>query len=313
MVKETVLFALISDCHLHLHGTNGWVMAGSSVEIFRSVMQSVARLRPDFVLLPGDLLHDGERENLVEILLQLKQLSCPYFVVAGNHDFKQEEWLNSENSKKYISENEFIAAFNGHGYAPKNKSYYSVHLPGGMRLIGLDGCHRRLVEGWGGSLSDEQLSWLDGELAAADEDVIVMIHHGLVHYGQDHESQLGRWYSLDNKDTVRSIINRQRGKVRLVVSGHRHIGLRYEIVEGIPYFSIPSIVSYPMRYALFSMNSEFFDFQSFEVDDDGELRRQARNYLVASDHFLSGGTGDIVADLSFYENPRQYSGRIKRG
>ena len=44
-----------------------------------------------------------------------------------------------------------------------------------------------------------------------------------------------------------------KDKIILTVSGHRHTGLCHRLDNGINYFSVPSINSYPMRYTVFGL------------------------------------------------------------
>ena len=56
------------------------------LEQLRSLLKRLDR-KPDFVLITGDLVHNGEREDYVGLKAGLDELlGVPYYVTAGNHD-----------------------------------------------------------------------------------------------------------------------------------------------------------------------------------------------------------------------------------
>jgi Icc protein len=69
----------------------------------------------DFVLVPGDLLLDGEWENLQVAKGLLDTLIAPYFIVSGNHDYKPVDSNRMRKQFNYLSTEEFMSEFVGHG------------------------------------------------------------------------------------------------------------------------------------------------------------------------------------------------------
>lgn len=113
----SVRFAVISDPHVDIKGKNGMKMSQFSLDC---VTKTVAALNMDkelkFVMVCGDLLLDGEWENAKAIKAELDRLKAPYMVVAGNHDFKPADPKKLREGYTYLSIEEFVEFFSGHGY-----------------------------------------------------------------------------------------------------------------------------------------------------------------------------------------------------
>lgn len=93
--KESYYFAHISDLHLPnqlFYPNPGYDTDSTAVNDFRAVIDDLNLINPEFVLLTGDLVNEGELENFAgqywygwaQRLLEL--LEVPVYVTAGNHD-----------------------------------------------------------------------------------------------------------------------------------------------------------------------------------------------------------------------------------
>jgi metallophosphoesterase superfamily enzyme len=95
--ESPVRFAVLSDLHLYDTATMGepelelteGSLSSLSPEIVETVVRQLASLPLDFVLIAGDLTHDGElpsHQRLVRSLGHLTAAGKKVFVVPGNHD-----------------------------------------------------------------------------------------------------------------------------------------------------------------------------------------------------------------------------------
>ena len=86
-------------------------MSGISSEC---VKRTVADLNGEkelaFVMVTGDLLQDGEVENAQEIKKYLDQLTVPYYVLSGNHDYIPADPKKRREGFTYMTSEEFVAA-----------------------------------------------------------------------------------------------------------------------------------------------------------------------------------------------------------
>ena len=84
-------FAIVSDLHIALPHTiwnapNRFHLVEISIPAFEQILTQLIANPPDFLLLPGDLVQHGERENHEWLANRLAQLPFPTYVVPGNHD-----------------------------------------------------------------------------------------------------------------------------------------------------------------------------------------------------------------------------------
>lgn len=250
-----IRFAVVSDPHIAIPSTI-WDHPGRfhlvevSIPAMEQVLQHLAQLDLDFLLLPGDLTQHGEPENHAWLAERLAQLPFPAYVVPGNHDVPQ---LQADG--RSIGLADFPHYYRAFGYEDEHALDYSRVLLPGVRLIGLNSVHFDTQGQLVGSLQPEQLTWLEQELAAAEEDlVLLMVHHNVVEHlrGQSLHSW-GQRYMLQNASQLRRLL-RTYG-VQLVFTGHLHIqhiarrGDLYEITTG-------SLVSFPHPYRVINIQSD---------------------------------------------------------
>ncbi|MGK7902238.1 MAG: metallophosphoesterase [Hormoscilla sp.] len=250
-------FAVVSDLHIALPHTiwdhpHRFHLVEVSIPALEIILEHLGQLDLDFLLLPGDLTQHGEPDNHAWLQQRLAQLPYPVYVVPGNHDVP----LPQSNGHS-IGLNDFPHYYGKCGYENPDRLYYSCGIMPGVRLIGLNS---NIFDADGqqlGCMDEAQLTWLEGVLASAREElVMVMIHHNVIeHLPRQSSHQLGRRYMLDNAPVLLQML-RDAG-VQLIFTGHLHVqdiacdrGI-YEITTG-------SLVSYPHPYRIlhFQMDSK---------------------------------------------------------
>lgn len=115
----------------------------------------------DFVLITGDLVHEGEEEDYIQLkrLLADYLKGVPYFFCRGNHDIK-EAFLNGMN----VEGNE-------------DNDYIACHQLNGLRIITLDSAQEGEHEG---AISNRQFDTLKQYLVnPAPKGTILLLHHPL--------------------------------------------------------------------------------------------------------------------------------------
>ncbi|MEO0708859.1 MAG: metallophosphoesterase, partial [Cyanobacteria bacterium J06649_5] len=75
-------FAIVSDLHIALPHTiwdapNRFHLVEVSIPAFEQILEQLIADKPDFLLLPGDLVQHGERENHEWMANRLAQLPFP--------------------------------------------------------------------------------------------------------------------------------------------------------------------------------------------------------------------------------------------
>jgi predicted phosphodiesterase len=305
---QPVRFAVLSDLHVDIKGENGIKMSAVSVECLR---RTVADLNREdnlaFVLVPGDLLLDGELENARVVREALNRLTVPCYVVAGNHDYRPVNKEHLREGFRYLSIEEFAQFFKGYGYDGSQR-YYARSLAPGLRLVGLDTCLPE-VDKWGGILPDEQLDWLDKELTAHTDSLhLIFMHHNAVRWSAD-EAAGGpkQFFCIDNDVELRKLLAKHARTAPIVLSGHRHVGLRHKEIDGVNYFVVPSLNSYPMRYAVFSLTPQSIGWKTPMVCVAEPVHLEARENLLDNPWWRENGLKERspendAAVLDFYEN-----------
>jgi predicted phosphodiesterase len=178
--KETFYFVHITDLHLptnYYYEDPESVYDTSEMTDFREVINDINLINPEFVLLTGDLLNEGELEDFenrrhhTKAQRILGELEVPVFMVPGNHDLGG--W-NDTPPPQGTARNEWWRFF-GWPWL-KNGSYYTqdysfeygqVHFTGLESYVNYDGY---LFNIYGDeSFVPSQLEWLELELLFAPQ------------------------------------------------------------------------------------------------------------------------------------------------
>jgi Icc protein len=225
-----VRFAVITDVHFgplaHFDGKLRKLSheAGGLTREFVDRMNHVER--PDLVLSLGDIVEDESREadlaRYREYLSILGALDAPVLHVAGNHD-----QIN-------LSEDDLRALWGHEGPLHYSWDFGGVHFAVLNTLETKDVCVR---------LPDEQLAWLERDLAASSAPVVVVTHHPT----SDQDLTGNRWFEraphicrVAERKKLRAIVEAS-GKVVLVVNGHAHWN-HFDLIGGIPYVTVQSLI-----------------------------------------------------------------------
>ncbi len=268
MMKLNFKFAVVSDLHIALPHTiwdapNRFHLVEVSIPAFEQILAQLIQDQPDFLLLPGDLVQHGERDNHQWMAQRLSQLPFPTYVVPGNHDVVR-QWSHTshdvsgdEAGKNRIALADFPKIYQSFGYRDGQRLYYQQEILPGVHLIGLNSnAFDESGEQIGtGIIDDEQLAWLDAQLAAlAGKFVMVMVHHNVLeHLPGQAQTQLGQRYMIRN---ARSLVSRlQAAKVPVAFTGHLHV---QDIAQAGDFYAITtgSLVSYPHPYRLMSLTTD---------------------------------------------------------
>jgi predicted phosphodiesterase len=305
----TVRFGVISDPHVDVNGKNGMKMSAISLDCLK---HTVNALNTDsdlaFVMVCGDLLLDGEWENAKAVKKVLDGLNAPYYVVAGNHDFMPPDPTKRREGYSYMTIEDFVQYFRGHGYDKSGNRHYAGDIVPGLRIVGLDANLPLNKKKWGGIVTDEQLSWLDKELSSHQDAMhVIFIHHNLVRWSADElEGGPKEWFTVDNDAQVRALLEKH-GNSKIVISGHRHIALNLKEINGVNYFVSPSVNTHPMRYTIYDITQNGLSWQTPAVPMPTAEHLQARENLLdatwwRASQFADRNSFNDMEVLSLYEN-----------
>ena len=195
-----MIIAQITDLHITLPGKP----LQRRVDTGSYLKQAVAKIKtlnpqPDVLLVTGDLVESGAREEYEYLRQLLAPLALPIYVIPGNHD-------DRETMRR---------AFSDHDYLPREGFLHYVIDEFPVRLIGLDTLIPRKTDG---ELCGERLAWLEDVLQKENEKAtLIFMHHppfitSIVHMDQ---------WGFRSPDDLANII-RRHPQVERIVCGHVH-------------------------------------------------------------------------------------------
>ncbi|AFY30789.1 metallophosphoesterase [Calothrix sp. PCC 7507] len=248
-------FAIVSDLHIALPHTiwdhpSRFHLVEVSIPAFESVLEHLTQLDLDFLLLPGDLTQHGEPDNHKWLQERLAQLPFPVYVVPGNHDVPV---LMADQQS--IACADFPHYYGKFGYNNSQQLYYTCEILPGVRLIGLNSNSFNEQGQQVGRLDSKQIRWLEDVLAAAgDELVLVMVHHNVVeHLPNQSRHPMANRYMLENAREILQLL--QQYGVNLVFTGHLHVQ-DVACSNGVYDITTGSLVSYPHPYRVLEYHQD---------------------------------------------------------
>ncbi|MBQ1576209.1 MAG: metallophosphoesterase, partial [Oscillospiraceae bacterium] len=195
-------------------------------EITDAFLEEVKAIRPDALILTGDISFNGEREShlaLAEKLASLEEAGVPVLVLPGNHDMYRNcySFLGDEGEQvETISAEDFAAIYGAFGFDEAlsrdgDSLSYLARVNDTTRVLMLDAdtphdfC----------SLSDKTLSWIErrlSEAAVEGQTVLVACHQNLYKH-----SMFGSGYVLGCAEELHALLEKYGAE--LMLSGHMHI------------------------------------------------------------------------------------------
>lgn len=259
---KEVKFAVLSDMHYASVGEDkAMKLLASGKEITPKVLKEISDNKDiDFVVLTGDLLVDPYKKDLGELKELLdKDLKKPYYIIIGNHDLPMDK--NKEDIGKNIYSNKnFFDTFH------LKKGYWSTNVDG-LHLIGLDSSR---TDTWGGSISKEQVAWLKKDLAKnKSKPTVIFAHHAFLEFYP--EMDLRKEFYFENYAEVLKILL-DNPQVKFTVTGHYHFPAEI-FRDGVHHFSAPSIITYPCKYAIFTVDDDNIDLKTVQVGDKAFVQK----------------------------------------
>ena len=259
MTNNTLKIAVISDLHVmapELLVNDGAAMEEylaqdrkmlrESPEIIDTLVGDIIDLKPQMVLVTGDMTKDGERMSHQLVASQLQRLvdaGIQVLVVPGNHD------INNPDAKVYdgevttpadtITRNEFAELYRHMGYDEQSRRdpdtlSYCRDINDKLTILAIDACMDRLNTfvsrgdardhcKTSGGLETATQQWLVDQATKAKAEgryVIAMMHHHLVpHFHM--EDTLAAPYMVDGAQQLsHRLID---AGVHAIFTGHLHI------------------------------------------------------------------------------------------
>lgn len=283
---NSLKFAQVSDVHFYT-GTNNttFKMIGRSSELLDDAIEQINETpNVSFTMFTGDLIDKSFEKELSAFLPHTEKLKTPWYFAFGNHDTMIKGYLTPQVYidlvKKYNKNFKF------------DNSYYSFVPQKGYKVIVLDSIIRdRLTSN--GRIGEEQIKWLDNELAKSKKDtVLIFLHIPII------EPYTSPNHRLFDSDDVQKVLNKYKNPI-LVFQGHYH-GAKITQKGNILYVSCPALVSYPNAFRMITVTN-YWNKTVVNIEDKEtrltDIQKLAK-LLIFSANVYTGEEKDRNATIS---------------
>jgi hypothetical protein len=232
-------FGLVTDVHYADIDPAGARTYRESAAKLAECVRFMNEQNVDFLVELGDFKDQGKPPDESTTLDYLRTIQRvfrgfkrPLFHVLGNHDvdsISKDQFLKTVGQDTRVTTRGEQASPGSYYWFPFKNARFLV-LDANFRADGAAYDHGNYA--WeDANVADIELRWIERELAAASEPVIVFIHQQLDGEGA---------YYVKNAAAVRAALERSK-KVLAVFQGHRHEG-GYSLINGIPYYTLKGVI-----------------------------------------------------------------------
>lgn len=276
-------FAQVSDVHTSNSPDTAYKVLSHSKELLKSTIEDLNKIKGlDFVVFTGDMANEPTKELYKDFFTLLQKLNYPSILVLGNHDSS----MSGENPNYMNKEVVYQILRMANPYQNYDNLYFAYSPAKDFRVIVLDTTIG--IENSNGMLSEEQLNFLDNEINANQDKVILIFqHHPVVEpfKSEDHK--------LINAENYLAILKKYEKVPIAIFAGHYHAA-RIERKGNVIFVATPSLVTYPNAFRTVNITNYndrvifTFNFHETKLKDVQELSKSG---LIASAVF-SGKPSD---------------------
>ena len=248
-----------------------------SALIAQAFVDDMIKLKPDAVVVTGDLTLNGEEashEELRDLLGKLKDIGIEVYVMTGNHDVNMTAYRYTNDGVEEVPS--FVSQrFEDHwwdfGYGEalsqdRWSNSYIAELNEKTWLLSVDS-----NTGSKGTIRKSTLDWIDENLAKANQEgirVISATHQNLF----VHNENFVWGYQLNNAAALIELYEKYGVEINL--SGHLHV---QTIVEsnGIADIAVSALVDTPLQYGILTVSGDKLSYRTRELSN-AALRSKAK-------------------------------------
>jgi 3',5'-cyclic-AMP phosphodiesterase len=298
-MMTTLHFAQLSDIHISVLGDRYDMLSGQSAGFLADIVADLNQVKDlDFVLITGDVLDTAHTTELDRFQQLIRALTKPSSILPGNHDRRNPD--DSAGLTRRDFARHFNPQFAARPTAPETQAgYWSAAVSSQVQLIGLDSPRDA---DWGGVIDAPQVAWLENELAAlVDKLVILAVHHPFHSLAPiDHHPQWTK-FVCDNGPEMLALLNRYP-QVKVVLTGHHHqakvdrLGARLHI-------ACPAVAVYPCAYRTFRLSQNgggawSLAWQTHFITNESTRADARQRFLTEWQKAPGGFTPDFVEDYA---------------
>ncbi len=272
-------------------------MVTNADEIMEAFITKVKEIKPDLVIVTGDLSFNGEKgshQGLANYLKKVTDNDIPVAVINGNHDvdtlnpkgYGKDDYFEVEKTNAKV----FKEVYKDLGYnlstsEHKESLSYRIDINDKYSLLMMDTNAHELTGGnfaMGGNFPDSTMKWMKEQLTSIQKDKktpLIAMHHNLT----DHNELLNNGYTIKNNKEIADLFKSYQ--VPFVLSGHVHCQNIQEI-NGIYDIASSSLLDAPLQYGVIDINKESINYHNESLT----ISKDSNEYfdLVSSTHFEEG-------------------------
>ncbi len=197
--------AFLSDIHVNLRTNEPRFVYNRH---FDEAIAAANAVKPDLVLIAGDLTDSGTPDQMTLFKQMAKRLTAPVLFVAGNHDVGI---VGVDDLKTTITPARVDL------FSRKLGPNWFVREKAGIRVIGINSC----LFGSGFKQEQDQWRFLEKQLAKARSKPTLLLEHYPLFIKAVDEPRKGIW-NVQPELRARLLALVEQGGVRAVLSGHLH-------------------------------------------------------------------------------------------
>lgn len=248
-----------------------------SALIAQAFVDDMIKLKPDAVVVTGDLTLNGEEashEELRDLLGKLKDIGIEVYVMTGNHDVNMTAYRYTNDGVEEVpsfGSQRFEDHWWDFGYGEalsqdRWSNSYIAELNEKMWLLSVDS-----NTGSKGTIRKSTLDWIDENLAKANQEgirVISATHQNLF----VHNENFVWGYQLNNAAALIELYEKYGVEVNL--SGHLHVQTTVES-NGIADIAVSALVDTPLQYGILTVSGDKLSYRTREISNEA-LKSKAK-------------------------------------
>ena len=287
-----------------------------SRELFDELMTRIADdIKPELLLITGDMAKDGERlshEYVVTKLDELRAKGIQTLVIPGNHDRGANDnavYYDGDNTTpaEVCTDQTFATLYAQYGYGDSSERdplslSYACEPIRGLVIIGID-------SGTDGSVTAATLQWVSQQAAKAQADgkwVMAMMHHPLEPHFLEADKFINTVAVTDYENVRNQLAD---AGISILFTGHFHTSdilkdYNADITKEIYDISTGSLASFPCDYRILTLDwknsqldietahiSELSGHDNFAAKAEQRLKASIKNAIASQ-----GGAYSYVAE-----------------
>lgn len=267
--QESFRFVFMADVHYH--------DKNNAPEAMDAAIDTINKLKPDLILVGGDILYDALRRDLkdaedqrVAFMEKADKFDAPLYYAIGNHDHFALYNRKIESDHPLFGKKYYEKHFGARYYSFDHKGWHFITLD---NMTVTD--DRKYI----GRLDSIQLEWLKEDLDQVSDTtpVVIMAHVPLIttlsqwHGGGTNPN--GNRIAIENSDEIIKLFRDKN--LKMILQGHIHY---YEVLHILNKTTVISAPSFSGKWWMGPMNGLNIGFVLIDVENQNDFNYQLIDY-----------------------------------